>query len=208
MNFSRTVSGNRRRRRAFTLTEVLVAMTIGLVIAGGALSFFITQLKIYHSSMGKVLNNADIRWINTTISRDIQSAQAVWLYRSIDDKVRDNTEGNVAVLLYVNDANAVTEALAYYLDTTVAADKSGGYPLKRAKLTINAGLPDVSALAASSGHQVIVKSAARRDGGTLLKLFGTDLQDKQIRIRADIFNKGDTRGSVQNGLFLTCSVKT
>ena len=198
----------RRRTRAFTLTELIVGLALGIIVAGGALSFFLTQLRLYHTSLGKVMNNADIRWINTTISRDIQSAQGVWLYRSIDDKTRDHTEGNVAVLIYVDDTNTAIRALAYYLDTSVSPDKNGGYPLKRTSLPIDAGNPDMSALTASSSHQVIVKSAARRDGGTLLKLFGTDLQDKQIRIRADIFNKGDIRGGVQNGLFLTCSVKT
>jgi prepilin-type N-terminal cleavage/methylation domain-containing protein len=69
-----------KSRKAMTLVELMVAMSIGLVVTTGALRFLIQTLKTYQYETGKLLINRDIRKFTTEMLDDATYANGFQIY--------------------------------------------------------------------------------------------------------------------------------
>jgi type II secretory pathway pseudopilin PulG len=67
----------RRRAAGFTLTELLVAMTLGLFIIGGALSVFLSSQETYRTKANLEASQEAIRFAAYTISRTVNLGSAL-----------------------------------------------------------------------------------------------------------------------------------
>jgi prepilin-type N-terminal cleavage/methylation domain-containing protein len=66
-----------RKSSGFTLTELLVAMTLGLFIIGGALSVFLSSQETYRTKASLEASQEAIRFAAYTISRTVNSGASV-----------------------------------------------------------------------------------------------------------------------------------
>ena len=65
------------RTHAFTLIEIMVAMTILLIVMTLVFQFFLSSLDIYGVSAGKLNVNGDLRQFTELITRDCAKAQTI-----------------------------------------------------------------------------------------------------------------------------------
>ncbi len=68
--------------RAFTLVEILVALTIVGFVMAGVMTLYVSTLKTNFASEEKLLINSDIRNLTERLLRDARGAKSVLLYKS------------------------------------------------------------------------------------------------------------------------------
>ena len=76
-NTAKTPGWIQRRISGFTLTELLVAMTLSLFIIGGALSVFLSSQETYRTKADLEASQEAIRFAAYTISRTIRSGERI-----------------------------------------------------------------------------------------------------------------------------------
>ncbi len=77
---------NRLRCGAFTLTELLIAMTVGAIVSTLVMSFFIFNLRSMMHGEQKLLINGDIRDLTNDMMRTARAANFTALYESFYDQ--------------------------------------------------------------------------------------------------------------------------
>jgi prepilin-type N-terminal cleavage/methylation domain-containing protein len=75
-------------RRAFTLTEIMVAMTIFGFVVAGAIPFFINSLRTQYVGEQKFLINADIRKVTNQMVENAREANSFVLYQAFTSQTR------------------------------------------------------------------------------------------------------------------------
>ena len=79
-----------RRRRAFTLVEVLITMVTVMIVLGGAMGAYIYGLKMVQLVQPKLTASEDARRVMARLTEDIRSAN--------DVKIGNRTNGEFAVV--------------------------------------------------------------------------------------------------------------
>lgn len=97
-----------RRRAAYTVVEILVAMTIGAIVSTLVMSFFVFNLRsIFHGEQ-KLLINGDIRDLTSTMMQQARAANFSVIYPSFH--AQNSTTGQPVSRgrTFVNGATTVT----------------------------------------------------------------------------------------------------
>lgn len=126
--------------KGFTLVEVLVAMSIGVMLMGFVAVFMVQAGKTMFKSTEELRFNNTLRKTFASIQEDVREASVISVYSSFDladrdtssDVLGDGTKGNLLVLLtFENNYSTipihdqVTKIVGYYMDpATVGSDGS------------------------------------------------------------------------------------
>jgi len=124
-------SKNGRKRKGFSLIEIIISMFILSMVVGGILSFNFQMIKAGYFSELKNQINRDIRTVTNELDTAAQEANYFVLYKSFDaddrnsseDRLYDNRSGDFLVLVSISDASVtsgtqlVDKVVGYYRDT-------------------------------------------------------------------------------------------
>jgi prepilin-type N-terminal cleavage/methylation domain-containing protein len=131
------------KRRAFTLVETLMAVTVMGLAAVGIVAFMNQGLKMYYGDRARLMINRDIRSFTSQIDTDAVTANFFCLYPDFntrttvsgsitsDGSVADGQVGDFLVLIYTDPAQTgygvsmITELVGYYREVTDTARNSG-----------------------------------------------------------------------------------
>lgn len=139
---------NTKQQNAFTLVEIVIAMTIVTIVSALVMDFFIESLKSTFISEQKNLINQDIRKITQELSDNAKSANYFRLYKSFNTEDRDHTSdallegnaGNFLLLVYQEETDPqnpsvrpIEKLVGYFLDSGVG--DTG--PIKKFEVTFS-----------------------------------------------------------------------
>lgn len=82
------MKANLARRRAFTLVEMLVAVTIMALVTGGILKIYLQVLSIYRYDTAKIQINHDIRTFTASLTEDATYANYFRIFPSYTNLTR------------------------------------------------------------------------------------------------------------------------
>jgi type II secretory pathway pseudopilin PulG len=142
----------RRKRRAFTLLETLLAVTIMGLATTGIVVFLRQSLMMYYSVRAEQMINRDIRSFTNRIELDAITANYFCIYPAFatrtvtvgsvisDASVTDGQVGDFLVLVYTDPAQAttgvsmITRLVGYYREITNTTLNNG--PVHRFDITL------------------------------------------------------------------------
>ncbi len=196
----------------FTLTELLVTMTIlGLVMAG-LTSFYYQSTVMMFTSDQKLKINADVRNITNELTDNARDANHFTMYDDFYDsfrtqapyadwRKRDGESGDVLVLIYYGDdpnpldtvPPPIVKLIGYYRSIDNQAENTGpvrrfdyNVPVAQQLLKVEQLVPDSTQ--ESTFSQVIELSRGLADG----KLF-YNFRDRSIMVNGQIYHGNDAK---------------
>ena len=106
-------------RRGFTLTELLIGISIFGIIMAGVMAMFITSLQTYYYDLGRQLVNRDMRKFTNELSDNAVESNYFRVYPSFVDRsaeVNVTGSGDFALFVYNNPSNIeeVVRIVGYY----------------------------------------------------------------------------------------------
>ncbi len=149
------------RRRAFTIAEMLMALTIAGFVSAGTAAFLHQAVLTYYVNRARLIINRDIRSFTTTMDTDAVTANYFAIYPGFstrsttvgsvttDAALADGGVGDFLVLIYTDPAQTgtgvsmINRIVGYYREITNSTLNTG--PVHRFDLTIS---PAVSASSA------------------------------------------------------------
>ena len=180
----------RARARGFTLTEMIVSMTVMSFVTVGVLSFFIQFYKMGFVNEQRNLINRDLRVLTGELVSVGRQSNYFTIYDSIavadrdddGDRKLDGTNGDLLVFTFTeagasaSDSRLIYKVVAYYRDTTSGDGELG--PVRRYELDVSPAsglpiedlLPSVATLQAAP--QVIELSQGLADGRLFYNFWG------------------------------------
>ena len=215
----------KKKKKAFTLVEVLYATSIGMMVVIGVTSLFLTSLKSFYWSTNKCMINNDFRMFTMHLADEVRAANAAYVYESFSvadrnslaDRKGVNESGDCLVLIYttphpnVDDPRHVTDIVVYFRQ----AEEDGIGPVYRFEHSFGSGAY-VSELTFSDSYtvesilstidttgpyqEIIELSRGLADG----ELFQTKDQNKTIIVNGEIMH-GNSMTEVTNTYNLTLS---
>lgn len=143
----------RKKRRAFSLTEFLITMSIMTAVGVATMTLFMDGYKASFSASMKNNINQDIRKVTREMSIVARQANYFALYKSMSaadhdspgDRLFDGETGNLLVLAYQGDppnlqfinARPILRLVGYYLNDKVSvADAPDEHPIFKFDVTI------------------------------------------------------------------------
>ena len=125
LNTAETVGGLRLARQGFTLTQLLVAMSIFLMVVVGSVTSHVYGLKMFDTTQSKLDANTTSRRVIDLLTSDIRSAYNLQIgagdlksfARAADNSLQN---GNAIQIYYSADPNAFVR---YYWDAQATALK-------------------------------------------------------------------------------------
>lgn len=199
-------TAHHRRRRGFTLSEVLVASAVfGLAITM-ATKFFIDGLGLYHLTAGKLMVNRDVRKFTAAMTDEARNADDFQIFASYTNRtvVNDGVSGDYLVLRFRNPNGAIVRTVGYYRAPADPLDPDSLGPVRKHDsaapgYTGNAiDLPPVTAI--STFPEVIELSRGLSNG----KLF-YNFYDRSVMIRGELIHPGNLRKRATNTYNFTVS---
>lgn len=232
MNTVRPASLRRRLQdcRGFTLTEVLMASTLGIILSVGAISLFIQGLNLYHYDTGKLLVNRDIRRFTNEMTDNATFANYFMIFRSFEDRTRteevedpatgdtidvtvedsvnDGESGDFLVLVYQDpaDTSKVSRIVGYFRAPDDPNDDSSEGPVRRFDVTISpSSNADIWTLfpatsTANTHPEVIELSRGLSDGRLFYNFY-----DRSVMVKGQIFHSGSLGRQATNTYNFTIS---
>jgi len=132
-----------RRRKGFTLLEVMMAATISLLVVGMSSAFLIEIMRMIAKAELHNNSNGDMRSLTNDMVRDVRAAHEWAIYPSTADfstKTTTGGSGNVLALAYWVDPeiniSSLTEAEREEYWKTPLADNFNGSPVPIVKLVV------------------------------------------------------------------------
>jgi prepilin-type N-terminal cleavage/methylation domain-containing protein len=106
-------------RRAYTLTELMVAIGIFGILGAGIATLLISSIKTYHYDIGRQLVNRDMRKFTNELSDNAVESNYFRVYRAFDDRaspVGVEESGDFALFVYTNPSNSeeIIRVVGYY----------------------------------------------------------------------------------------------
>ncbi|GAB1488837.1 hypothetical protein MASR2M8_12850 [Opitutaceae bacterium] len=207
-------------RRAFTLAELMVSMTVFGLATTGAVTFFLQALNMYHYDGGKLLVNRDIRTLTSEMTSNATYANYFLIYPSFTDRtvtvsgvtsdaaVNHGQSGDFLVLVYKDetDDTKVSRLVGYYRAPANASDPTSQGPVRTFDLTISPStaasvlslLPATTTL--NTNPEVIELSKGLSTG----KLF-YNFNDRSVMIKGQIIHRGSLTKAATNTYNFTVS---
>ena len=98
------LDARQKRRRGFTLFEVMLTLSMTSVVMAGSMSFVLQSLNTYHYDMGKLMVNRDIRTFTSEMTENAAYANYFMIFPSFEERsniveVGDSENGFVEVEL-------------------------------------------------------------------------------------------------------------
>ncbi|MCH6256566.1 prepilin-type N-terminal cleavage/methylation domain-containing protein [Puniceicoccaceae bacterium K14] len=197
-----------RQKTAFTLTELVVAMSILGVLSIALTSFYIKGVNQTYFDVGKQLVNKDIRNFTTELSDSAVHANYFIIYDSFQtrDQQDEGSSGDFLLLVY-NDPDDDQK-----IERTIGFYRSSSSNVEGPVLTFNtthdtsvvtqaelsALIPDASTFGA---HQEVIElSKGLADGKLFFNFF-----NKSIVVRGEIIHQGDNTRNATNTYNFTIS---
>jgi len=220
----------RSATRGYTLTEILVAMTLGLLFTTAAVNLFMQSLNIYHYDTGKLLVNRDIRRFTNEMTDNATFANYFLIFRSFDertrteevedpetgdtidvtveDSVNDGESGDFLVLVYQDpdDSSRISRLVGYFRSPDDPDDPNSDGPVRRFDITLspssNAPIWTLfpAVNTANTHPEVIELSRGLADG----KLF-YNFYDRSVMVKGQIFHQGSLGRQATNTYNFTVS---
>lgn len=144
-----------RRRRAFTLSEVLITLGISTLVVAATLTFFIYGLNIFSFDVGKNRVNRDIRAFTSELTDNATYANYFQIYPSFFTRsstvstsgfpvttpanVEDKQTGDMLVLVFKDTDNVdlVRRLVGYYRAPANPDDPGSEGPVRKFDITIS-----------------------------------------------------------------------
>jgi type II secretory pathway pseudopilin PulG len=158
MTMKNTASATLRKSGAFTLVEVMVALTICTFVVAAAATFFIESLKIYNGDYNRLNVNNDLRTFTLSMETDAAFANAFYIYdtgtngapalnaQDVDDYVSPGESGDLVLLVNTSTDNTgtttVNQVIAYYHPGTTANNDTS--PMYRYASPNNLGIAGIT----------------------------------------------------------------
>jgi len=208
----------RRRTRAFTLLEMLIAVGLVGLVTVGVLRFAIQALNIYYYDSGRLMVNKDIRTFTSLLATDAVASNYFRIYPDFQTRtapVTDGPSGEFMVLIFTETsvttgANTITQLIGYYRDPVDATDPTSLGPVRRFNVLIAAAdqtkdlptlLTQYAPTSAAHSNPVVIQLAQGLADGNLFY----DYYDRSIMIRGQIVERGDQTRSAINTYNFTVS---
>ena len=108
------------RNRGFTLSEIIVAISVLTVFTALAMPVFINSLRSLNFTTNRICLNGDFRALTDRLMKEARSSGQFVLYKSFADRtvVTSGNSGNFLVLMKLDANNCfVTKSTGYYRHT-------------------------------------------------------------------------------------------
>lgn len=142
----------RRRRAAFTITELMVSMSVLTLVFIGIYHFTIDTTRVLFVSTEKLEINRDVRSFTAQMSAYARAANHFLIYESfdendrdeVDDRARDGETGDFLLLIYqqpwpaIEDPEHITRLVGYFRQPDGTGTKAEG-PVYRFEINYPAG---------------------------------------------------------------------
>lgn len=197
----------RSRKAAFTLTELLIGMTISTVVLGGSISLFLLGSNTAANGTGRLLINRDIRNFTNEMVENARYADYFKTYASFTDRTELNDGGSGDFLVLVHrdpsDNTKISRIIGYYR-YAVNANTEGPVLMFEDEYSPSSSsdLADLLPTVAMNGThgEVIELSNGLSDG----KLF-YNFYDRSVVVRGEILHDGAAGDYVTNTYNFTIS---
>ncbi|HTJ79102.1 MAG TPA: prepilin-type N-terminal cleavage/methylation domain-containing protein [Rariglobus sp.] len=210
------------RSRAFTLLEVITALTIFGLVMVGVLAFFIQSLNTYSYDTGKLFVNRDIRTFTNEMTDNATYANYFLIFPSFTDRsstnsttgvttdtsVNDGLSGDFLVLVYKDPADdtKVNRLVGYYRDPADPTDSASKGPVRTFDLAISPSsnasvwtlLPSASTMHTNTAVLELSVGLANH------KLF-YNFYDRSIMVKGQIYHSGSLTKAATNTYNFTVS---
>lgn len=199
-------ANNRNRKKAFTLTEVMVTTVVFGVIMSAAMSFLVSTANFTSYNEGKLMVNHDIRKFTSELSDNATYSNFFVIYESFTNRtvIDDGESGDFLVLAFVDDDNPslYTAIIGFYRAAT--ADSEG--PVMRFSTlfdepqndTLENLLPAVSSI--GNHNEIIELSKGLSDGQLFYNFF-----NRSITVQGEILHQGSNLKRATNTYNFTVS---
>ncbi|MDQ8179819.1 type II secretion system protein [Pelagicoccus sp. SDUM812005] len=194
------------KKRAFTLTEVMVTTVVAGLILGTVMSFLVSTANFAAYNEGKLLVNHDIRKFTSELSDNATYSNFFVIYESFTNRtvVDDGGSGDFLVLAFVDDDNPslYTAVIGFYRAAT--ADSEG--PVMRFSTLFDSPqadslenlLPAPSTL--GTHNEIIELSKGLSDGQLFYNFF-----NRSITVQGEILHQGSNLKRATNTYNFTVS---
>jgi prepilin-type N-terminal cleavage/methylation domain-containing protein len=214
-----------RRRRGYTLVEMMVAVGVMSLVTVGTLRFGIQALNVYFFDSGRLMVNKDMRTFTNSLATDAVASNYFRIYPDFQTRsapVTDGNSGDFLVLVFTdsNPANGtyfITQLVGYYRDPVDTTDPASLGPVRRFDTGLpgtahaisvadqTKSLPDLLTLyaptSAAHSNPIVVQLAQGLADGNLFY----DYYDRSIMIRGQIVERGNQVRSAINTYNFTVS---
>jgi type II secretory pathway component PulJ len=195
------LTSNSSKRAGYTVTEIMIAVSIFSLFSIGLTAFFISSLGLYSVNIGRIQNNAGMRRFSERFADDVRTASVIDVYSSFNNRTADMSGiGDLLVLTYQNSLNQATRIVYYYRDTNTTG-AYGGNPVRRGEVI--ASNPTLPAASTQGTHPVALNEMLlktnqtgvfARHGGTTTAVF-----------EGDVINRGSVRANLKASISLAFS---
>ena len=135
-----TYSNKRPKRRGFTLIEMTLTITVGLMVAGMSLTLFNSQLAAYQILNTQNFLISEAPQINNTLNRIVSRANFFRMYASLGDATSGQnavvTGGTVLALKFEDPSNAAASSFGVIAYDETANDLNYYHVSSMAELAI------------------------------------------------------------------------
>ncbi len=206
----------RAKNRAFSLVELLVAMTLIGFVGVIAAAFLRQTLTIYYYDSGRIMINRDIRSFTQEMATNAVFSNYFMIFKdfstrsttsgstTVDAAMADGQSGDFVVLVFTSTPDAttgksyITKVVGYYRDVQANAAIAGTGPVRKfvvsglnydpttSSAPISTLLSTYMPTSNSSSNPIVVQLAQGLADG---KLF-YDFMDRSILIRGQIIEQG------------------
>ncbi len=193
--------------RAFSLIEILVALTIMGLSVAAVLTFSLQTLKIYYYDSGRLMVNRDMRTFTNALANDAVASNYFRIYPSFQNRtafVTDGTSGDFLVLAYTDTNNSagayfIARLVGYYRSPSDLTNPSSLGPVRKFDVPIatadqSKDLPTLINLyvpsTTTANYPVVIQLAQGLSDGTLFY----DYRDRSIMVRGQIVDHGSQGG--------------
>jgi len=198
--------------RAFTLTELMVAMFISALVFMGLFQFTFSTSRLLFDSTGKIDINRDVRMFTQHMSSYARASNCFFIYNSfkgedrdnISDRKRADQSGDFLLLIYqepwpnADDAECITKLIGYFRKPD-GTDLGATGPVYRFEIDYAPGsypstlttTPEqlISGLSYNSTYERVWElSRGLSDGKLFYNFF-----DRSIMVKAELFRGNNAR---------------
>lgn len=192
-----------RRRRGFSIPEMMIALTIFGLVMTAVTRQMIESVSITLKTSRMLEYSRNGRNLMARLGSDLRTAQTTILYSEFNSRstaITAGNYGNYLVLHQVNSSGAITRTVGYY---AVANGSTGTFILYRHDSAAGHSTAGVLPVTGTSGSHPVVVGTFKVPSGT--KLF-RNWSDRGISIRGQY---GTTTGASTDALnYIQCTLTT
>lgn len=201
------------RRRAFTLVEVLVTLTLFMMLMAGVMGSYLYSLNTFSYDLGRTLVNRDYRTFMTSMTNSVTFCNHIRVLSEFNDRTvytdsNGNISGNFVLCVYEqiqsSGENNITRIIGFY-----RGSGSGGSPIRTFDVTTNVPadtdlmtlIPATGTINSSAHRQVFPDSAGLNPGGKMFRDYKND--SRGLMVFGEMINPGNLAKKASNTIHFT-----